>query len=205
MKVVACENKFRVKAFADVLLKEIANIQHTYNNPGSLRGVPTGLADVEKVLNGLHKSDLILLAACPSMGKTALALNIAVNAAKKGNVVALFSLEINVAQVTQRFLSSESKVNSFHLNTGNLSGGDMGKIVDAHEELLWLNIFIDATLDIYVKKMRLKTRHLQCNRGLDLIVVDYLQLMKYDKEFYGNRAQEISAISRELKILARER
>ena len=205
MKVVACENKFRAKAFADVLLEQIANIQHTYNNPGSLRGVPTGLADVEKVLNGLHKSDLILLAARPSMGKTALALNIAVNAAKKGNVVALFSLEINVAQVTQRFLSSESKVNSFHLNTGNLSSGDMDKIIDACEDLLWLNMIIDATPDTSVKKMRLKTRRLQCNRGLDLIVVDYLQLMKYDKKFYGNRAQEISAISRELKILARER
>ena len=203
VNVIACENKFRVKEFAEVLQKEIANIQHIYNT-GSLRGVPTGLTDVEKVLNGLHKSDLILLAACPSMGKTSLALNIAVNAAKMDKVIALFSFEMNVAQITQRFLSSESKVNSLHLNTGNLSGGDMGKIVDAREDLLRLNIFIDDAPDTSVKKMRLKTRQLQCNRGLDLIVVDYLQLMKYDKEFYGNRAQEISAINRELKILARE-
>ena len=96
--------KFCVKEFAEGLQEEVANIHHLCNNPRALRGVPTGLLDVEKVLNGLHKSDLILLAACPSMGKTALALNIAANAAKRDKVIALFSLEMNVTQITQRFL-----------------------------------------------------------------------------------------------------
>ena len=190
-----------------VLRMSLENINHLYNNPGALRGVPTGLFDVEKVLNGLHKSDLILLAARPSMGKTALALNIAVNAAKAKKTVAIFSLEMSCEQIGTRLLSSASGVNSLHLNTGNLSDGDMGKLIDALEELAELNLFIDDTAGISILDLRTKARRLKHEQnGLDLIVLDYLQLMQGQRErnFESNRQQEISEISRSLKALARE-
>ena len=202
------DNKKRdLQKIADVLKTSLENIQHLYNNPGALRGVPTGLADLEKVLNGLHKSDLILLAARPSMGKTALALNMAVNAAKAKKTVAVFSLEMSSEQLGTRLLSSASGVNSLHLNTGNLSDGDMGKLVDALEELANLNLFIDDTAGISILDLRTKARRLKHDLGnLDLIVLDYLQLMQgqREKNFESNRQQEISEISRSLKALARE-
>lgn len=201
------KDKRELEKVSDILKSSLENIQHIYNNPGSLRGVPTGLADVEKVLNGLHKSDLILLAARPSMGKTALALNIAVNAAKKDKVVALFSLEMSCEQIGNRMLSSESKVNSLHLNTGNLSGGDMNKLVDALEDLSRLDMFIDDTPGISILDLRSKARRLKHEVGdLDLIVLDYLQLMqgRSSRNTDMNRQQEISEISRSLKALARE-
>ena len=200
-------DKRELEKVSNILKTSLENIQHIYNNPGSLRGVPTGLADVEKVLNGLHKSDLILLAARPSMGKTALALNIAVNAAKRDKVVALFSLEMSCEQIGNRLLSSESKVNSLHLNTGNLSGGDMNKLVDALDDLSRLNIFIDDTPGISILDLRSKARRLKHEVGdLDLIVLDYLQLMqgRSSRNTEMNRQQEISEISRSLKALARE-
>ena len=189
------------KPIFNVLQNAVEKIQQCYNNPGKLRGVPTGLTDVEKVLNGLHKSDLILLAARPSMGKTALALNIAVNAAKSKKVVALFSLEMSCEQIGNRLLSSESKVNSLHLNTGNLADGDIYKLNDALDVLSRLNIFIDDTAGISISKLRVKVSLLKIKYGLDLIVVDYLQLMRGNGE---NRVQEISGISRGLKALAKE-
>ena len=190
-----------------VLKSSFENIQHIHNNPDLLLGVPTGLVDLERVLNGLHKSDLILLAARPSMGKTALALNIAVNAAKAKNVVALFSLEMSCEQIGNRMLSSESGVNSLHLNTGNMSEGDIRKLVDALEELSNLQMYIDDTAGISMLDLRTKIRRLKHEIGkLDLIVLDYLQLMQgqREKNFESNRQQEISEISRGLKALARE-
>ena len=192
---------------SDVLRRSFENIQHIHNNPGALIGVPTGLTDLERVLNGLHKSDLILLAARPSMGKTALALNIAANAARTGRVVAVFSLEMSSDQIGTRMLSSASGVNSMHLNTGNLSDGDMRQLIDALEELSRLELFIDDTAGISMADLRTKTRRIKHELGqLDLIVLDYLQLMQGQRErnFESNRQQEISEISRSLKALARE-
>ena len=194
-------DKRDLEKVSNILKISLENIQHIHNNPGNLRGVPTGLTDVEKVLNGLHKSDLILLAARPSMGKTALALNIAVNAAKKGKVVALFSLEMSCEQIGNRLLSSESKVNSLHLNTGKLANGDMGKLVDALDVLSRLNMYIDDTPGISISKLRSKALTFKLQGGPDLIIVDYLQLMRGNGE---NRVQEISGISRGLKALAKE-
>ena len=209
-KILAATNrhdKRDLEKVSNILKNSLETIQHIYNNPGSLRGVPTGLTDVEKVLNGLHKSDLILLAARPSMGKTALALNIAVNAAKKKQVVAVFSLEMSCEQIGNRLLSSESKVNSLHLNTGNLADGDMSKLIDALESLSRLEMYIDDTPGISILDLRSKTRRLKHELGaLDLIVLDYLQLMqgRTTKMTEMNRQQEISEISRSLKALARE-
>ena len=200
-------NKRNFDTLSNILRNSLEKINHIHNNPGALRGVPTGLADLEKVLNGLHKSDLILLAARPSMGKTALALNIAVNAAKQKNVVALFSLEMSREQIGNRLLSSESHVNSLHLNTGNLSSDDMTDLINALETMSKLDIFIDDTAGISVADLRAKTRRLRHEAGkLDLIVLDYLQLMqgRSTKNLEMNRQQEISEISRSLKALARE-
>ena len=206
LAVSSRNNKSDFKKISEVLQSSFEKIQHIHNNPGALRGVPTGLIDLEKVLNGMHRSDLILLAARPSMGKTALALNIAVNAAMNKNIVAVFSLEMSREQIGNRLLSSASGVNSMHLNTGNLSGDDMRALVDALEDLSQMKMFIDDTAGISILELRTKVRRLKHEHGLDLIVLDYLQLMQgqREKNFESNRQQEISEISRSLKALARE-
>ena len=189
-----------------ILQSSFERIQHIHNNPGELDGVPTGLLDVDKILNGLHKADLILLAARPSMGKTALALNIAVNAAERNKTVALYSLEMSKTQLGNRLLSTKSGVNSLHLNTGNLSDNDMEALLDALEDLSRRKMFIDDTAGISLLELRSRARRLRHEHGLDLVIIDYLQLMQGQKTRGGevNRQQEISEISRNLKGLARE-
>ena len=206
LAVSSISNQSDFRKVSDVLQSSFERIQHIHNNPGALRGIPTGLIDLEKVLNGMHRADLILLAARPSMGKTALALNIAVNAAVEGNFVAVFSLEMSREQIGNRLLSSASGVDSMHLNTGNLTEGDMRDLIDALEELSKLKMFIDDTAGISILELRTKARRLKHEQGLDLIVLDYLQLMQgqREKNFETNRQQEISDISRSLKALARE-
>ena len=178
-------------------------INYRHNNPGETTGVKTGLIDLDKILNGLQKSDLILLAARPSMGKTALALNIAVNAAKKGNVVAVFSLEMSKNQLGDRMLSSESGVNSLSLKNGDFPKEDLPYLVNAADELSNLNLYIDDTAGITLTEMRAKIRRFKQEHGLDLVLIDYLQLMQGGGR-QENRQQEISEISRSLKALARE-
>ena len=206
LSVTSKTNKNSFELLPQVLKKSFERIQHIHNNPGELVGVTTGLADLNKITNGLHKSDLILLAARPSMGKTALALNIAMNAARADKVVALFSLEMSKTQLGNRLLSTASGVNSLHLNTGNLSDNDMVALIDALEELSRLNLFIDDTPGISLFETRAKARRLKHEHGLDLVVIDYLQLMQGTHSRFSeqNRQQEISEISRSLKALARE-
>lgn len=206
LSVTSKTNKNSFELLPQVLQKSFERIQHIHNNPGELVGVTTGLADLNKITNGLHKSDLILLAARPSMGKTALALNIAMNAARADKVVALFSLEMSKTQLGNRLLSTASGVNSLHLNTGNLSDNDMAALIDALEELSRLNLFIDDTPGISLFETRAKARRLKHEHGLDLVVIDYLQLMQGTHSRFSeqNRQQEISEISRSLKALARE-
>ena len=206
LSVTSKTNQSGFEALPEILQKSFEQIQHLHNNPGELVGVTTGLIDLNKVTNGLHKSDLILLAARPSMGKTALALNIAVNAARAGNVVALFSLEMSKAQLGNRILSTASGVNSMHLNTGNLSDSEISSLIDALDEMSRLKLLIDDTAGLSVFEMRAKIRRLKHEHGLDLIVIDYLQLMQgsHNKFSEQNRQQEISEISRSLKAIARE-
>ncbi len=189
-----------------ILQSSFERIQHIHNNPSEMEGVPTGLIDLDRILNGLQKSDLILLAARPSMGKTALALNIAVNAAEKNKTVAIFSLEMSKIQLGNRLLSTRSGVNSLHLNTGNLSDDDMNQLINALEELSKLKMFIDDTAGSSLLELRSKARRIKHEHGLDLIVIDYLQLMQGQRTRNSemNRQQEISEISRSLKALARE-
>lgn len=187
---------------SEVLQDSFERIRERVNNPGELSGVPSGFMALDKVLNGFQASDLILLAARPSMGKTALALNMAAQAAWRKKSIAVFSLEMSKMQLGNRLLSTWSGVNSQFLNSGNLSDGDITALVNALEELSNLNIYIDDTAGIGLLELRSKARRLKHEHGLDMIIIDYLQLMQGGRA--ENRQQEISEISRGLKSLARE-
>ena len=160
-----------------------------------------GLVDLDAHLSGLQKSDLVLLAARPSMGKTALGINIAVNASLKGHVVAVFSLEMSKTQLVQRIMSSLSLINLGDIIAGNIN--DWGMISQAVGVIEKLNLYIDDTASISLTELRAKCRRLKAEEGLDLIVIDYLQLMTTGGPA-ENRQLEISAISRGLKALAKE-
>ena len=204
-KIFSIATKSKTADFEDlasIVQKAFERIQHISNNPEKTEGVKTKLIGLDKLLNGLQKSDLILLAARPSMGKTALALNIARNAASLGKRVAVFSLEMSKGQLAKRLLSTTSGVNSQYLNIGELSDNDMTSLMHAADELSELKMFIDDTAGQSLLEMRSKVRRLAHEVGLDLIVIDYLQLMQGGRQ--ENRQQEISEISRSLKALARE-
>ena len=169
---------------------------------GELTGVTTGLLDLNKVTNGLQSAELIILAARPSMGKTALALNIAQNAAAKGNTVLVFSLEMGKGQLGARLLSAVSGVDGRKLTAGGLTDSDYEKLLGALDRLSELPLYVDDTSGQNVARLRMTARRFKQKHELALIVVDYLQLMhEAGKE---NRVQEISAISRGLKLLAKE-
>lgn len=188
----------------EVLLDSFSRIEEMSMNEGGLTGLTTGFLDIDEKLSGLQKSDLILLAARPSMGKTALGLNIALNSAIKGNGhVAIFSLEMSKEQLVQRMLSSVSHVNLQKIISGRLDEDEWVKIVQAMGPLSSTNIFIDDTPGISIMEMKAKCRKLKIEKGLDLVVVDYLQLMQSDSPS-ESRQQEISSISRGLKALAKE-
>jgi replicative DNA helicase len=182
-------------------------LDELHRDKGKIRGVPTGFRDMDNILAGLQRSDLFILAARPSMGKTALALNLAHNVAtKSGQPVLLFSLEMSKEQLVDRMLSMESGVDAWALRTGNLTDSDFEKIGQAMGTLSEAKIFIDDTPGITVSELRTKARREAHMHELGLIIVDYLQLMsgggKYGSD--GNRVQEISEISRGLKAIARE-
>lgn len=171
---------------------------------GSLTGLTTGFADLDARTSGLQKSDLIILAARPSMGKTAFVLNVAQNAAIKGDAkVLIFSLEMSKEQLGQRLLSIDSCVELAKLKTGDLSRGDWEDLNIAIDRLSKAQIYIDDTPGISVLEMKNKCRRLKAEKGLDLVIVDYLQLMSIEGKTEG-RQQEVSALSRMLKQLARE-
>ena len=188
----------------EVLMESFNRIEELYHNKGSLTGLTTGFVDIDRKTSGLQKSDLILIAARPSMGKTAFALNVAQNAALKANAsVALFSLEMSKDQLVQRLLSSESHIEIQKIRTGTLGDDEWPRLAKAMGPLSQAKIFIDDTPGITVMEMKAKCRRLKMEKGLDMIMVDYLQLMSGDNGS-ESRQQEISAISRGLKGLARE-
>ena len=167
-------------------------------------GITTGFEDLNKKINGLQRTDLILLAARPAMGKTAFSLNLVQNAALKGDAsVAVFSLEMSKEQLVQRILSAQSNVELSKIKTGTLGESDWPRIIDAMAVLSEANIFIDDTPGIKISEIRSKCRRLKIEKGLDLIMIDYLQLMEGEGK-NENRQQEIAKISRSLKILAKE-
>jgi len=179
-------------------------IDYLYQHRGELIGIPTGFSLLDKLLGGLQRSDLIIVAGRPSMGKTSFVLSVAQNAARKFNQhVALFSLEMSAEQIVQRLISAETGIDSQRLRLGNLEDDEWPLFVQATGILSEAPIFIDDTPSISALQMRTKARRLHAEHGLDLIIVDFLQLMRGDGRA-ENRVQEISSISRALKGLARE-
>ncbi len=192
-----------IRHIKDVLIDTHENLTKIYSSKGKLTGVPTGFSSLDNILNGLQKSDLILLAARPSVGKTSFALNIAANAAIKGNVpVAIFSLEMSGTQLVSRIMSSEMLIDSGHLRSGELDDDDWEKVALALNTLGKAPIYISENTAVKVSDIRATCRRLKAERGLGLIVIDYLQLMQGKRS--ESRQQEVSDMSRSLKLLAKE-
>lgn len=188
----------------EVLLESFNKLEELYNSKGYITGVPTGFSDLDAKTAGLHPSDLILVAARPAMGKTSFALNIAQYASIHGRVpVALFSLEMSKEQLVNRILCSEAMVDSQKIRTGKLDEEDWTKIAGALGPVSEAPIYIDDTPGLSVMEIRAKCRRLKLEKNIGLIVIDYLQLMQ-GRGRSENRQQEISEISRALKILAKE-
>lgn len=187
----------------EVMLTIYNKLETLQNTKGNLTGIDTGFVDLNRVTSGLQRSDLILLAARPAMGKTSFALNIAVNAANAGSKVALFSLEMSKEQYIQRILSMESLIENSKFRTGDLDDDDWMKLTNCMSKMNDMRIYVDDTASISMFDLAAKCRRQKLDEGLDLIVVDYLQLMTYGGR-QESRQQEISNISRSLKALARE-
>ena len=190
-------------ALEDIMSETVQTIMKRVQNRGELSGVTTGFTDLNSLLGGFQKSDLVLLAARPSMGKTALAVNLAVNAAKAGKKVAMFSLEMSKTQIGQRILAAFAQMNLSSLFKGELEGTDLVNLITASNELSNYNLHIDDTAAISLIELKAKLRRLKMEEGLDLVVIDYLQLMTTGERI-ENRVQEISQISRGLKAIAKE-
>lgn len=203
-KISQLNQKGIVENIADVLEKNEREIELRLENKGSDNELKTGYLELDKMLGGLKKSDLIILAARPSVGKTSFALGMMLGATKRENKTALlFSLEMPSEQIGFRMLSMESNVTMDRMLSGNMSSADHEIISSIKNEIANRNILIDSTPGITISEMRSKCRKIKHERGLDLVVVDYMQLMALDKNT-ESRQQEISEISRQLKQLARE-
>ncbi len=189
----------------DVLMEVFEKVEHLYNHKGGVTGIPSGFPDLDKMTSGFQRSDLIIVAARPSVGKTAFALNIAQNVAVRASeTVAIFSLEMSAAQLVQRMICAESNVDAGRMRTGFLEGDDWEKLSMAIGSLSEAQVFIDDTPGITVADIRAKCRRLKKEKGLGMILIDYLQLIQGRGKAGENRQQEVSEISRTLKQIARE-
>jgi replicative DNA helicase len=206
------------RPFSIVLAEAVASAEAAYKREGKLSGVATGLIDLDNLLGGLHRSDLVVLAGRPSMGKTALATTIAFHAAQSyrtepdasgtpvpvdGAVVGFFSLEMSAEQLAARILAEAANIRSDHIRRGKLSNEEFMRLVQASRELAAAPMFIDDTPALSVPALRTRARRLKRTHGLSLVVVDYLQLMRPSRR-HDNRVQEISEITQGLKALAKE-
>ena len=207
-KIFDLAQKKNTKGYAalkDVLVETFAKLEELYNQKGQLSGTPTGFKDYDLKTSGLHDSDLIIVAARPAMGKSAFAINIATNVAvqaKKG--VAIFNLEMSKDQVGNRILCCEALVDSNKVRTGQLEDDDWVKLASTLTRLSEAPIYIDDTAGISIMEIRAKCRKLKIEKDIGLIVIDYLQLIQGSGKKNASREQEISEISRSLKILAKE-
>jgi len=190
----------------DELMREYLTIlEGRYNHRGQIIGVPTGYEDLDRLLGGFQQSDLVLLAARPSQGKTQLSLNFCREAAKRGSPVGYFSLEMPREQLAQRFIAMQSKIEQHRLRTGWIEEEDWPVLVEASDALAELGIYIDDTPGMSLLQIRSRAREWVLERGVKMLSIDYLQLMIIgDGHIHENRVQEVSAISRGLKALARE-
>ncbi len=203
--LVQNRNQTGYSEIKDVLIDSFAQLERLYNQKEGITGVPSGFADLDLRTAGFHNSELIILAARPAMGKTAFALNIATNASKSNIPVLIFSLEMSKEQLVNRVLCSEAMVDSNKLKTGKIEENDWVKIVDSLGPLSEAPMYIDDTAGISITEIRAKARKLKLEKNIGLIIIDYLQLIQGSgSRRNGSREQEISEISRSLKILAKE-
>ena len=189
----------------EVLINAIDELEKLYNHKGGITGIATGFIDLDRITAGLHNSDLVLIAARPAMGKSAFALNIASHVAIREKIpVAVFNLEMSKEQLGSRILCSEAMVDSNKVRTGNIEEEDWIKLVSAVGPLSEADIFIDDTPGISISEIRAKCRKMKLEKNIGLIIIDYLQLIQGSGKKNASREQEISEISRSLKILAKE-
>lgn len=207
-RILALSQNRRVRDFthiSEVLETAYERIEQLFENEGNMTGLPTGYSDLDRMTSGFQKSDLIIVAARPSVGKTAFALNVAQNIAiRAGTPVAIFSLEMAKEQLVQRMLCAEAYIDGHKLRTGTLDDDDWPKLSMGVSTLSNAPIYIDDTPGINISEMRSKLRRLKSQSGLGFVVIDYLQLIHGRRTSSDNRQQEISEISRMLKQLARE-
>tara|TARA_Y100001958_G_scaffold47467_1_gene31678 strand:- start:9 stop:1427 length:1419 start_codon:yes stop_codon:yes gene_type:complete len=196
--------------FDDAMKQTIEMASAAYKNEGGIVGVPTGLRDLDDKLGGLHQSDLIIIAGRPSMGKTSLATNIAFNAAKyiqdngKKSSIAFFSLEMSSEQLSTRILSEQSRIGSNDIRRGRISDDQFDQFLETSKNIAELPLYIDETPAISIAAMSNRARRIKRLHGLDMIVVDYIQLMKGTSFNKDGRVQEISQITQGLKAIAKE-
>ena len=206
-------------SFLSAVTQAVQTANAAYERGGGMAGVPTKLIDLDKKMGGLHKSDLIILAGRPSMGKTSLATNIAYNISKayikgtrpdgttgavEGGVVGFFSLEMSAEQLASRILAEASEISSHKIRQGDMDEGEFRRFVDAAKTLETCPLYIDDTASIPISQLSARARRLQRTHGLDLLIVDYLQLVRGTSRTEGNRVQEIGEISMGLKAIAKE-
>ncbi len=206
MDVSSRRNLGDFEPLRDIVMDTIERINVVYEAHGGLTGIPTDFTDLDKLTSGLQPSDLILVAARPSMGKTAFTLNIASNVAIRGRkTVAFFSLEMSKSQLMQRILCSETCLDAQKVRIGDLPSPDWDRLINMADVIGNAPLYIDDTAGIQINELRSKARRLKAQHGLDLIIIDYLQLMQGSGKVSGdNRQAEIAEISRALKALARE-
>ena len=204
LSTISSEQKKGFRPIIDVIDSTQSILDERSQKVGDVTGTSTGFTDFDQITTGLHEDNLIIIAARPAMGKTAFALNIAQNVAKSSDkAVAIFSLEMGAESLVERMLSAEGLIPSYHVRTGNLSESEWRRMISAQERLAKRKIFIDDTAGIRISEIRSKAKRLaQENDGLGLIVIDYLQLI--EGRGRENRQQEVSEISRQLKIIAKE-
>ena len=206
LSIVKDKRSTEFQNIKDVVYRVQKNLQTLAETKGDITGIPTGWTDFDKITSGLHENQLIIIGARPAMGKTAFALNLATNVAVSTNKsVALFNLEMGSEQLANRMLSSLGQIEGYKFMSGKLNNNDYVKFNEALSQLEDTNIFIDDTPGITIGEIRSKCRRLKTSAtGLDLIIIDYLQLISGGRNYGANRQQEVSDISRSLKMLAME-
>lgn len=206
LSVVKTRKGTEFRSIQDVLFKTRSDLEILAKNKGEVTGIPTGFYDLDKLTAGLQPTQLIILAARPGMGKTAMAVNLATNVAINAKkTVALFNMEMGAEQLAQRMISSVGQIDGNRIRNGRLENNDWKRFDEAVSRLAETNLFIDDTPGMLIGEIRAKCRRLaSSNYGLDLVIIDYLQLISGGAKYAGNRQQEVSEISRSLKVLAME-
>ena len=206
LNVVKTRKGTEFRTIQDVLFKTQADLEKLSQNKGDITGLATGFYDLDKITSGLHPNELIIIAARPAMGKTAFAINLATNIAMNNKkTVALFNMEMGAEQLATRMLASVGQIELGKLISGRLEHNDWKRVNEAISRLADTKIFIDDTPGMTISEIRAKCRRLKSSSdGLDIVIIDYLQLISGGTKYAGNRQQEIAEISRSLKTLAME-